>query len=71
MKAKCISCNTFWEYKLDNMKIESDGHDLVVTLYCPCCGHRDYAYNPNDLAFIVEPKHVDIRKTDPVKYEWE
>ena len=68
MKAKC-KCGCIWDYSYDDMKIEPDGHDLVITLYCPNCNHQSFAYSPNDLVEKVSPSYVDTHHS--LKYTWE
>ena len=71
MEAKCSNCDSTWEYEIKDLKIDPDGHELIVTLYCPICQHYVFAYNPNDLVYHVTPEYVDYQKAHPVKYEWE
>ena len=71
MKAKCFKCNNIWDYKYEDIKVEPDGHDLTVVLYCPSCGYCTRRYNPNDLTLQIEPKYVDWLKTKSTKYAWE
>ena len=68
MEAKC-KCGYVWNYTLNDIKVEADGHDAIVTLYCPNCLKQLWDYNPNDLIKKITPFYVDTHC--PLKYTWE
>lgn len=68
MEAKC-RCGYTWNYSYSDIKIEPDGHDAIVVLYCPNCGKQLFDYTPNDLIKRVHPSYVDAHP--PLKYTWE